>query len=258
MSLARFPLIVLVPGAFATPACFDKLVAHLGEFQTYPAAYPSCNPADPFNATCMSDITAMRRILLSLLDQKRDVVILAHSYGGIVAGSAAKGLDQDTRSAQGYSNAVVGLIYVSGNISLEGESLLEASGGGGAPPPFVKADTPSEGLAVIAPAMDILYNDLDPGLEPELSKLMNPHALQAFSTKPSAPAWQDKGFDRRRIYVRTLQDRVHSTFLQDKWIAKSGVEWDVVDFGTGHMPFVSQPEALAAQVAKSVRKLAEL
>jgi hypothetical protein len=103
--------------------------------------------------------------------------------------------------------------------------------------------------------MDILYNDLDPKLEPELSHYMQPHALRAFESKPSAPAWADEGFDGRRLYIRTLDDNCNPKVLQDLWIEKSKVKWDVVDFKSGHMPFESQPEALAEHIVKFVNGL---
>ncbi|KAI1157676.1 Alpha/Beta hydrolase protein [Nemania serpens] len=254
MSPAALPIVVLVPGAFGTPAGFQKMLPYLNGLQTHPGAYPSCNPADPMNASCSDDISALRSTILSILDQQRDIVILAHSYGGVVAGGAAKDLDKASRASQGQANAVVGLIYVAGNITLDGECLLEAVGG--AYPPFIKSHKPSKGLAVIEPAMDILYNDCQP--DPELDNSMTPHALQAFETKASAPAWQDQGFDGCRVYIRTVNDCCNPAALQDAWIEKSGVNWNVVNFETGHMPFVSQPEALAAQVVKLVDEVKKL
>ncbi|RYP55408.1 hypothetical protein DL769_010194 [Monosporascus sp. CRB-8-3] len=220
-SSTNLPVILLVPGAFGTPAGFEKLLPYLKEFSTHPGPYPSCNPSDPATASCAADIASLRdTVLLPLLDQQqKDVVILAHSYGGVVAGGAAKNLDKQTRKSQGQSTSVVGLIYVAGNITLEGESLFDAIGG--AYPHFIKVDKPSKGLAVIEPAMDVLYNDCDPALSMELDKYMYPHALLAFDTKATAPAWADKGFNGRRAYIR-------------------------------HMPFVSQPEALGAQIVQFI------
>ncbi|KAI1092953.1 Alpha/Beta hydrolase protein [Rostrohypoxylon terebratum] len=253
MPPTKSPVLVLVPGAFGTPAGFDRLLPYLKEagLSTHPGPYPSCNPPDPTTATCSKDILALREdVLLPLLDKQEDIVLLAHSYGGVVAGGAAKDLDKQTRTAKGHTSSIVGLIYVVGNITLENESLSEAVGG--SHPPFIKIDKPSKGLALIEPAMDILYNDCDRALAPELEKYMEPHALLAFDTKASAPGWADSGFDGRRAYVRTLADCCNPTFLQDSWIEKSKVKWDIVDFNTGHMPFVSQPQALAAQIVKFV------
>lgn len=110
------PIVVLVPGGFGTPAGFDKMIPYLDGLQTHPGAYPSNNPPDPMSVSCSDDIATLRKTLLSLLDQQRDLVILAHSYGGVVAGGAAKGLDKASRAAQGQTSAVVGLIYVAGNM----------------------------------------------------------------------------------------------------------------------------------------------
>lgn len=139
MASAKSPVIIVVPGAFGTPSGFDKLLPYLKDagLSTHPGAYPSCNPASPSTATCQDDITSLRdNVLLPLMEQSKDVVVLAHSYGGVVGGAAAKGLDKKTRGAQGLPGSVIGLIYVAGNITLEGESLFEAVGG--AYPPFIK------------------------------------------------------------------------------------------------------------------------
>lgn len=252
------PLILLFPGAFATADGFELLLPFLEEagYSTFPVSYGSSNPPDPSTATCANDISAVREdVFVRLVEHEhRDVIVLAHSYGGVVAGAAAKGFDKTRRRALGQEGGVVGLIYVAGNITLENESLLEAVGG--AYPPFIKVDKPSKGLALIEPAMDILYNDCDAARAAELDKYMVPHAPLAFETKPSAPAWADKGFDGRRGYVRTADDACNPASLQDMWLQKSNVEWDVAHFQTGHMPFVSQPKALASQIDKFIKAFA--
>lgn len=140
--MSSSPSLVLVPGAFGTTAGYDKLLPYLTEagFSTHPGPYPSCNPPDPATATAPKDIASLREnVLLTLIEQeKKDIVVIAHSYGGVVAGGAAKGLDKVTRQAQGQAGGIIGLIYVAGNITLEGEALLDAMGG--AYPPFLKAD----------------------------------------------------------------------------------------------------------------------
>ena len=142
MSSAKLPVIVIVPGAFGTPQGFEKLLPYLTKagYTTHPGSYPSCNPSDPAKVSSSQDIAFLRdHVLLPLLnEQGKDVVIIAHSYGGVVAGGAAKELAKGTRRAQGRSTGVIGLIYVVGNITLEGESLLTAVGG--AYPPFIKVD----------------------------------------------------------------------------------------------------------------------
>ena len=142
MSSANLPVIVIVPGAFGTPQGFDKLLPYLTKagYATHPGSYPSCNPSDPGNVSSHQDIAFLRNnVLLPLLNEHgKDVVVIAHSYGGVVAGGAATELGKGTRRAQGQSTGVIGLIYVAGNITLDGESLFTAVGC--AYPPFIKVD----------------------------------------------------------------------------------------------------------------------
>lgn len=135
------PTVLLVPGAFGTPAGYGPLLPYLKKagFATHPGPYTSSNPSDPAAATCANDIASLRdNVLRPLLDDGKDIVILAHSFGGIVAGAAAKDLDKYTRQNQGQPGGVVGLIYIAGNITVNDESLAEASGGNS--PSFIKID----------------------------------------------------------------------------------------------------------------------
>lgn len=142
MASSSPPIILLVPGAFGTPDSYKKLVQYLEQagFSTQPGPYPSCDPADPSTVSSEKDIIFLREnVILPLLDQKqKNIVIIAHSYGGVVGGAAAKGLDKKSREAQGKASSVIGLVYVAGNITLEGKSILKAVGG--AYPPFIKVD----------------------------------------------------------------------------------------------------------------------
>jgi pimeloyl-ACP methyl ester carboxylesterase len=142
MSSANLPVIVIVPGAFGTPQGFERLLPYLikAGYATHPGSYPSCNPSDPAKVSSPQDIAFLRdNVLLPLLNEHgKDVVIIAHSYGGVVAGGAAKKLAKGTRRDQGQSTGVIGLIYVAGNITFDGESLFTAVGG--AYPPFIKVN----------------------------------------------------------------------------------------------------------------------
>jgi hypothetical protein len=94
--------------------------------------------------------------------------------------------------------------------------------------------------------MDTLYGDVDPVLRPKMEAAMIPHALAAFETPASAPAWAEPSFDGRRAYIRTLKDQCNPLFVQDMWLEQSGVVWDTADLDTSHCPFISRP----AEVAK--------
>ena len=97
--------------------------------------------------------------------------------------------------------------------------------------------------------MGTLYNDVaDANLAPKLEAAMIPHALAAFETPASAPAWAESAFNERRAYIRTTDDQCNPFSLQELWIAKSGVTWQIEDLKSSHCPFVSQPEETARVV----------
>ncbi|PQE20875.1 alpha beta hydrolase family domain-containing protein [Rutstroemia sp. NJR-2017a BBW] len=255
------PTIVFFAGAFAEPTCFDGIVPFFKK-AGYPCVYAkvrSLNP-DPSDLASISTANdaseARKNVLLPLIEeQHKDVIVFTHSYGGVVGGAAAAGLSKVARTSRNEAGGVVGLVYLVGNIVSEGESLLQAVGG--AYPPFIKEGNPSPGLAVIEPAMSILYNDVDASssLVPSLEAAMIPHALKAFETSATAPAWADKELDGRRLYIRTLDDQCNPSFLQDIWIEKSAVPWEVADLKTSHCPFISCPEEVANITLRFVEKL---
>jgi len=241
--------IVFFAGAFSDPSCFDELVPHLQKagYDTVYAHVPSLNPSDPSSVSSSNDANETRKkVLLPLIEeQHKDVIVFTHSYGGVVGGAAAAGLSKITRRSHNEPGGVIGLVYLVGNIVLEGETLKQAVLG--TYPPFIKPGNPSEGLVVIEPVMPTLYADVDQSLAPTLEAAMIPHGLAAFETPAPAPAWAEPAFEGRRVYFRTLDDQCNPKFLQDIWLEKSGVSWNIVDLKTSHSPFISCPEEVAAK-----------
>ncbi|KAF2450128.1 prolyl aminopeptidase-like protein [Karstenula rhodostoma CBS 690.94] len=240
------PTLVLLAGAFAEPSCFDALNSELQKcgYPTVYATFLSLNPPRPLEVSTSQDAEHVRtKFLLPLLDESKDIILVVHSYGGIVGSAAAAGLSKTERLTQGKSSGILGLLYIAGNIVAEGQSLLQAVGG--AYPPFIKQDDPYPGVAVISPVMDTLYNDMSSSKTVELEKGMIPHALAAFETPSGPQAWAEKAFEGRLGYVRTLEDKCNPLFIQDMWMGNSGVKWDTVSIESGHCPFISQPEKLA-------------
>lgn len=136
------PTLLLVHGAFGTPASWDKLVPFLkqGGYPIKRATYPSANPEKPSEAAAKIDIQYVRdRFLLPLIEQEhKDVVVIVHSFGGIVGGGAAVGLSKTDRLAQNLEGGVLGLIYIAGNITHEKQTMFDSVGGQW--PPWLKLD----------------------------------------------------------------------------------------------------------------------
>lgn len=128
------PTIFLIPGAFAPPSSLAPLTAalHRAGLPTHTAPLPSFNPPDPRTASVAADVASVRAALAPLVAHGSNVLVVAHSYGGLVAGGAAAGLT----TARG--TGVVGLVFLAAMMAHEGQSLAQMFGG--AMPPVVQTD----------------------------------------------------------------------------------------------------------------------
>lgn len=124
------PTVLLVPGAWYPPSTLDPLREHLTSKGIASAAIglPSIG-ADPATKTLDDDIAHLRSEILTLIDAGSEVILAAHSYGGIVASGAAEGLTRTERQQQGQKGGVVLILYMAAFALPKGTSLLQAFGG---------------------------------------------------------------------------------------------------------------------------------
>lgn len=144
------PTILLVPGGWHSASVYSHFAAQLESLglSTVAISLPSVNSISPQTASCTEDSIALRKELISLIEtDEQDVVILAHSYGGIPAGGAARGLSKT--SCKDRKGGVLGMIYLSAFVVPEGTSLLDYLGGKHAP--YLVADQVSIQLLNAAP-----------------------------------------------------------------------------------------------------------
>ncbi|KAI1205834.1 alpha/beta-hydrolase [Annulohypoxylon truncatum] len=114
----RNPVLVFSPGAWHTPDFFEPTTSLLCEtgYTCDLASLPSVGaelrspPQVPQNFD--ADVAALRETITKNLDASRDVILLVHSYNGIVGSEAVEGLDRASRSRAGKSTAVTHLIYI--------------------------------------------------------------------------------------------------------------------------------------------------
>lgn len=102
------PLVVLVHGAFAESASWNGVIEHL-----HAEGIEAMAVANPLRGVS-SDATYVRDVIAGV---GRPVLLVGHSYGGIVITAAAGAGNPD----------VVGLVYVAAFAPDEGESALELS-----------------------------------------------------------------------------------------------------------------------------------
>jgi pimeloyl-ACP methyl ester carboxylesterase len=124
------PHIVLVPGAWHAPFYMDTLVSKLQDlgYTIHARQMPSVgNPSPPTDLT--QDIATLRSLVSDAIGSaNNDVVVICHSWGGIVTGSGLVGLSKTERLAEGKSGGVVKTGYIAALIVPEGVSLMDAGG----------------------------------------------------------------------------------------------------------------------------------
>ncbi|KAI0019497.1 Alpha/beta hydrolase fold-1 [Xylariomycetidae sp. FL0641] len=112
------PALVFVPGAWCDAGYFSRTTEILEragltcEAVSLPSVGSELHSDGPSasEATLYKDAEAVKKVVMKHLDVGKDVVVIAHSYGGVVASEAMKGLDRGSRG--GSQAAVVHMVYV--------------------------------------------------------------------------------------------------------------------------------------------------
>lgn len=133
--------IVLVPGSFAPAALYADFVEVLKKagLDTIVVDTPSVGRREGKGpATMTDDANEISKVVLPLVDQGKEVVLVAHSYGGIPTTQSLETLSQKARSAQGKSGGVRKVVYLTAVVLQAGMSNFELFGG--AMPDFVSVN----------------------------------------------------------------------------------------------------------------------
>ncbi|NJP69357.1 alpha/beta hydrolase [Streptomyces sp. C1-2] len=189
-------------------------------------ALPSCGetelPAGTGGPGLAEDVTAVRH---ALLDGEEPTVVVAHSYGGIVAAEAAAGVE-----------SVRHLVLVSSYLPEVGQSLSDFGDGG--PAPFLDVD-PDTGTFGVRPELlvDTFLQDCDAEVRARAADHLARQSVRVTGQPVGAAAWQRVP----STYVVCARDRGTPPSLQREYARRAGT---VVELDTGHHPFLSAPAAV--------------
>ncbi|KAL6711733.1 hypothetical protein ACN47E_004667 [Coniothyrium glycines] len=138
--------LVLVPGSFSESEMYDPVVLPLRQkgYEIYvldPPCYPkNYKPNTGIAPPSMyDDAKFIAGQVEKLSDEGKEVVLLAHSYGGVPATESLKSLTLKERKAQGKPGGVVRIAYLTACVPRVGENLVQVIQGG-APPIEVGED----------------------------------------------------------------------------------------------------------------------
>lgn len=111
MTATTKPTIVAFAGAWHPASAlqpFTEALQALG----YPAEAHKLQTTGDATALREDDSALMRSVLLSHIEQGKDVVFLVHSFAGMGGALAIKGLHKKERASQGLIGGITGVIYM--------------------------------------------------------------------------------------------------------------------------------------------------
>jgi pimeloyl-ACP methyl ester carboxylesterase len=222
--------VVFVHGACVTDGAWwwhrtGELLAERDVSSTAPPL-PSCGEAgsrpDALGPGLAADVDAVREALTAT---DEPTIVVAHSYGGIVAAGAMAGVD-----------AVRHLLLISSYLPEVGESL--SSFGSEAPAPFLEVDPDAGTFSVRAAALaGTFLQDCDPEIQRAATGKLARQSLAVLEQPVGEAAWREVP----STYLVCAEDRGTPGEKQRQFAQKAG---RVVEIETGHHPFLSRPEAV--------------
>jgi pimeloyl-ACP methyl ester carboxylesterase len=182
------------------------------------------------------DVAATKRVLAG---QKAPVILVGHSYGGVVITEA------------GNDPSVVGLVYIAAFAPDKGESvasLIKDPPPGAPVPPILP---PQDGYLsldkakfVASFAADVAHDKAEFMANSQL-----PWGLEALNGTISEPAWKTKP----SWYLVATADKMIPPPAQQFMSTRAGST--VVEVAGSHAVYVSKPEAVAAVIKKAAHAL---
>lgn len=131
---AQKPAIIIVHGAWSLPdpsyTPLKRQLEGLGYECYLPHLRTSGHESEVRGQTWESDVEVILDTARPLFDAGREVVLVAHSYGGVPAGAATKGNGVADRAREGKAGGFRGIVYVAAfAIPAAGVDLFAVFGG---------------------------------------------------------------------------------------------------------------------------------
>jgi pimeloyl-ACP methyl ester carboxylesterase len=228
--------VLLVHGAWHGAWCWDPVLSALAERGVRALAIDlPGHGRDPGPLSDLYGDAARVRAALDGFDEP--VVLVGHSYGGVVITEA------------GVHPQVARLVYIASFNLDEGESAMSAAiaesetgaiDHSGRPDPLAHFREAPDGVSTIDPegARVLFYNDCTPDVADWAVSMLGPQPMVTLSQAPRQVAWRASP----STYVVCTEDNIVHPDLQ-RVLARRADE--VVEWRTGHSPFLSRPGLVA-------------
>lgn len=129
--------VVMVHGAWHVPEHYEDLVDHLKSqgFDTHCPRLPTAVDKLPVpeTASMPHDTATVQSTIQGLVEKGKKIILLMHSYGGVVGTNSLNGLLWPQRQSQNLPGGVVGVVYMAAFVIPVGTCLNTPFGGDNVP-----------------------------------------------------------------------------------------------------------------------------
>lgn len=235
--------IVVISGAWHLPLHFEPTAVKLEEagYKVHCVQMPAVGNSNP-PKDLSEDVAAAQALVLEAIGDGNEVVVFAHSWGGLIASSALGPLAKKTREAEGKKGGVVRVGYIASFILPEGVPLMgalpEAPYWFDIKEPYVYAKDPA-----------IFYNDLPEEEQKRWHSQILSHSWATLKSPTTGESWKTIPTS----YLVCEDDKAIPVAAQDgmiKSVQDAGFEVDVSRIKASHSPFLSKPAETAAWIRK--------
>ncbi|KAF2002521.1 alpha/beta-hydrolase [Amniculicola lignicola CBS 123094] len=243
--MATKPQIVLVPGAWHTPEAFSDIKGKLEShgYTIHARQLPSVG-SNPPPEDLSQDITALRALITEAIGEGNEVLVVPHSWSGLITGSALSGYGIDKRAENGEKGGIRRLAFMCAFVVPEGVALLDT----------IQGKIPDwwevrDGLTFVKD-QTIFYNDLPAPEQKKWFDLLQSHAFATKKSKSTAAAWTEYPCS----YLICENDLAIPSFAQEGMVGgmkEMGVDVQVQRMKSGHSPFLSRPDEVVEWIRRA-------
>ncbi|KAK0370991.1 hypothetical protein CLIM01_11641 [Colletotrichum limetticola] len=256
---ATLPTVVFTPGAWHGPQSFDLVRAGLTlkGYESEAITLPSVG-AEPATVGLEQDAAVLRSTIETLADAGKEVVVVVHSYGGMVGGNAIEGLGYKQRAANNEKGGVIMLVYLAAFAAPNATSLLDMLSGEYLPWMRVEVsfffDTltlePSDSGPLPPSLMSLFYTHVNPVLKAKAIAELSWQSARVFSDPATYEPWNN-GIEV--MYFHTEQDQAIPLATQEAMAAQFPTGYTTFYANTSHSPFLSRPDLVIEGVELAVK-----
>ncbi|KAL2005082.1 hypothetical protein VTN00DRAFT_2932 [Thermoascus crustaceus] len=270
------PTIVFIPGAWHLPDAYNTVRGLLAQrgFPSEAIALPSIG-AEPPTKSLNNDIEHVHAVLKRLVedgDEGRQVVVVCHSYGGLVGAGAVKGLEFKRRNSEGSEGSkgrgkgkggVIMLVYMSAFVVPRGKSLKDMLGGEWLG--WMRFDG---NYSRSSNEETVFYNDLPPAEQARWISKLTHISARVFTDPATHEPWNnDHHYDHNNDNAQPLLPCMYLFCDKDQALPIAMQEQMAGAMGAGlvatyrseasHSPFLSVPEQVVEGLEMAARVGAE-